>query len=169
MVRLERGVAPQGCQRANQLRSVGVLSNNKSRRREVGPLSPATRHKSWTRLEFFEEFASRTRNVNSAGNTALTVFHSLHNARCLAALGTIRTLAGVHNLFSIRCFSYFCSNCHSSLLLISMCSSIRKSRPIVYGIIQKSQTRKAQTGNPESTSEDATARLCARFRNAILQ
>ena len=48
-----------------------------------------------------------SRDVDSAGNVALAVFHPLHDARRLAALGAIRALGGVHDLLAICVFAIF--------------------------------------------------------------
>src|ERR1700686_4252817 len=55
-------------------------------------------------LQLLEELTRRAGNIDSARNPALAIFHALDDARRLAALGAIRTLACVHYLFTVRCF-----------------------------------------------------------------
>src|SRR6476661_8331606 len=52
-------------------------------------------------LELLVEIACRAGDVDSAGNAALTVLDALHDARRLAALGTVRALGRVHYLLAI--------------------------------------------------------------------
>jgi hypothetical protein len=63
------------------------------------------------RLKFLVEIAHRARDVNSAGNTALTILYALDDARCFAAFGTVGRLRRVHYLLAITCF---CNLCHLS-------------------------------------------------------
>ena len=59
-------------------------------------------------LKLFVKFAARAGNKNSAGSTALAVFHPLHDARRLAALGAIGALRGIHDFLAV------CSLCDLS-------------------------------------------------------
>src|SRR5258708_689766 len=70
-------------------------------------------------LQLLEELARRARNIDPARYPALAVFHALHDAGRLAALGAIRALACVHHLFTVCCFCDLCAYCHGSFLLIS--------------------------------------------------
>src|SRR5258708_5833812 len=65
-------------------------------------------------LQLLVEIARRAGNINSARNPALAIFHALDDARRLAALGTIRALACVHHLLTVRCFCDLRANCHGS-------------------------------------------------------
>jgi hypothetical protein len=52
-------------------------------------------------LELFVKFAGRARNENSAGDITLAVFHALHDASRLAALGAVGTLGRVHHFLAV--------------------------------------------------------------------
>jgi len=70
-------------------------------------------------LQFLVELARRAGNIDPAGHASLAVFHALDDARRLAALGTIRALARVHDLLSVRCFCNLRAYRHDSFLLMS--------------------------------------------------
>jgi hypothetical protein len=52
-------------------------------------------------LEFFEEIARRTGDIDSAGSAALTVLDTLDDAGGFGALRTIGALVGVHDLLTV--------------------------------------------------------------------
>src|ERR1700677_4371467 len=86
---------------------------------------------------------SRTRNINPAWYVARAVLHSLDDPRRLAALGTIRALARVHHLLTVRRFCDLRAYCHGSFLLMFRCvrSVIHSILPadVVDGMFQKVQ------------------------------
>ena len=61
-------------------------------------------------LEFFEEIARRTRDVDSARSTALTVLDTLDNAGGFGALWAIRALVGIHDLLTVAGLGNFRHN-----------------------------------------------------------
>jgi hypothetical protein len=69
-------------------------------------------------LELLEELTRRARNINPAGDVAFAIFHPLHNARGLAALGAIRALGSVHDLLTVSCFCDLGAYCHVGSLPI---------------------------------------------------
>ncbi len=60
-------------------------------------------------LKFLVELTGRTRDIDSAGDTAFAVFDALDDARGLATFGTVGRLRRVHYLFAI---TSFCNLCH---------------------------------------------------------
>jgi len=62
-------------------------------------------------LKLFVEFATRAGYKNTTGNAALAVLYSLHNARGLAALGTISALRCIHYFLAV---CSLCDLCHVS-------------------------------------------------------
>ena len=60
-------------------------------------------------LKFLVELAGRTRDIDSARNTAFAVFDALDDARGLATFGTVGRLRRVHYLLAI---TSLCNLCH---------------------------------------------------------
>jgi hypothetical protein len=52
-------------------------------------------------LKFFEEFACRAGDINSAWNAAFTVLNTLDDTGWFGALRTIRALVGIHDLLAV--------------------------------------------------------------------
>src|SRR5262249_24893752 len=52
-------------------------------------------------LQLLVEFATRTRNIDAAGDIAFPVLYAFHDARRLATLGAIRALGSVHHFLAI--------------------------------------------------------------------
>src|ERR1017187_6106959 len=102
-------------------------------------------------LELLVEVARRAGNIDPARYAALAVLHALDDARRLAALGTIRALAGVHHLLTVRRFCDLCAYRHGSSLLISSVygAAFRWiSRADVVDGMFESSTRKALARKP---------------------
>jgi hypothetical protein len=59
-------------------------------------------------LELLVEVASRTGDVNPAGNSAFPILHSFHNASCLIAFRTFNALGSIHHLRAVGGLGYFC-------------------------------------------------------------
>src|SRR5215469_18710686 len=70
-------------------------------------------------LQLLEELAGGARDVNAARDAAFPVFHALDDARRLAALGAIRALGGIHDLFAVGGFRDLGTYCHDESLLLS--------------------------------------------------
>ena len=94
------------------------------RSRESIPSSPAVSNPNLILLQLLEKLTCRAGDINPSRYAALSIFHAFDNARCLAALGTISALAGVHNFFTVCRFCNFRSNCHDSFLLMSITQRI---------------------------------------------
>lgn len=58
-------------------------------------------------LKLLVKLARRAGDINSAGDAAFTVFHTLHDARRLAALRAVGALRGIHDLLTVSCFCNF--------------------------------------------------------------
>ena len=56
------------------------------------------------RVKLFVEIALGARDGDAAGDAALAVLHALHDARRLAAFGTVGRLRRVHCLLAVTCF-----------------------------------------------------------------
>ena len=68
-------------------------------------------------LELFEKLASGAGDVNSAGDSALTVLDPLHDTGGFGALRAIGALLGVHDLLTVACFGNLR---HNLALLVRM-------------------------------------------------
>jgi hypothetical protein len=118
---------------------------------------PGSRKWKLEALQLLVKRASRTRNINPARYVALAVLHALDDPRRLAALGTIRALARVHHLLTVRRFCDLRAYCHGSFLLMFRCvrSVIHSILPadVVDGMFQKVQPE-SSARKPQSTLED---------------
>jgi hypothetical protein len=165
------GLAPRGKEPGNGYEAEGEFcidaskigfQKNKDRSGELAP-SPAFRKlKLGTQtplisLKLLEELASRTGNVNSSRGSAFAVLHALHDTSGLAALRTVRALAGIHDLFPVRRLCNLSAYRHGSFLLISITQHPARfvARMIVDGMLGSSPE------NYDSTLEDSWLRLCA--------
>jgi hypothetical protein len=63
-------------------------------------------------LQLLEEFARGARDINPARDVAFAIFNAFDDACGLAALGTIRALGGIHDLFAVGCFCDLGAYCH---------------------------------------------------------
>lgn len=126
-------------------------------------------------LQLLEEFTRRAGNINPARSAALAVFHALHDARGLPTLGTIRALAGIHDLLTICCFCDLCSYGHGSFLLISIAQHSASFLPADFmdGTFQKASRRSCFLNRVrklwEPTLEDSTCLRLASSVELILQ
>ena len=82
----------------------GLMKKDLIRRDEVFGWDRAAVAREGAALQLLVKIASGTGNVNPTGRTALAVFHALHDAGWLRALGTIRALGGIHFLLAVAGF-----------------------------------------------------------------
>ena len=66
-------------------------------------------------LEFFEELAGRTGDVDATRDAALAVLHTLDDAGGLGALGAIGALVGIHDLLAVAGLGNLRHNAFSSM------------------------------------------------------
>jgi hypothetical protein len=58
-------------------------------------------------LQLLKKLASRTRDVDSAGDVAFPIFHALNDAGFFAALWACGRFRGVHDLLTVGCLCNF--------------------------------------------------------------
>ena|SRR5271156_956126 len=58
-------------------------------------------------LQLLEEFTARARNIDSAGDASLAIFHALYDAGLFAAFGTCGRFRGIHDLLPVGCLCNF--------------------------------------------------------------